>query len=296
MNQGGNADRHRCDQEVLEPRQQRQLAVQERQGPEHHHHRADPDGPREKRRDAGDGEERSRDGRRPLVPDDERPPHRDGEELRDDLREIRLLHERADEMHAREEEQHDRDHRERHTRPIVGQHAACDQEDEPRLERHGSRDDREHRMQRVAPDPRAREHGQQVAARRVVDHLAEIFVERGVVREPPVALDVLEQRQVMREVGAAAGWQKVGARAPEQPRERGGDAAEERGERGGVARGQPTQPDEHRRRGAGGAHQNRQRPDGKPDRIGQVRGSDRRGEKRECGRRDSLRADERHRN
>ena len=32
---------------------------------------------------------------------------------------------------------------------------------------------------------------------------------------------------MMREVGAAAGWQKVGARAPEQPRERGGDAAEE---------------------------------------------------------------------
>jgi hypothetical protein len=43
-------------------------------------------------------------------------------------------------------------------------------------------------------------------ARRVVDHLAEILAEPHVVHETPVALDVLDEREMMREVRAAAGW------------------------------------------------------------------------------------------
>ena len=55
-------------------------------------------------------------------------------------------------------------------------------------------------MQRVAAGPGARERGQEMRARRVVDHLAEIGADHGVVDEPPMAFDVREQREMVGEV------------------------------------------------------------------------------------------------
>ena len=154
-----------------------------------------------------------------LVPHDERPPHRDGEQLRHDLRQVRLLRERPDEVHAREKQQDHGEGGARDARDVARQQPQRDEKDEAGLERDGRRHRRIDRVQRVAPDPRARQHRQQVAARGVVDHLSQVFAERDVVDEPPVPLDVFEEREMVREVGAAAGRQKIGTREPQEPRE-----------------------------------------------------------------------------
>ena len=98
------------------------------------------------------------------------------------------------------------------------------------------------RVQRVGAEPRRREHGQQMGAGRVVDHLAEIRAERGIVHEPAVPLDVREQREVMGEIRSAAGRQKIGTRAPHQPAERGSDDRGEGGERRSIGSGAAVQP------------------------------------------------------
>ena len=270
------------------------------------HHRREQDqqrtgrhGPGQERGSAGQGIEHQRAPRRARVPHEDRPPHRHGEQLREDLRHERLLGERADEIRARKKQQHDGRQRERDARDVAihgVEQPQRDEQHESSLERDRPGHDRIERVERVAPKPRARQHGEQMHAGRVVDHLAEILAEPHVVHETLVALDVLDEREMMREVRTAASRQQVRPRKPQQPREHAADKGAERNERGG-GRGRAS-PETEKRSGRCDRRrqQDRERHDPEAEPVRQICGDDGRGEKSESGRGNSLRADERHGN
>ena len=231
----------------------------------HDHHegqdeRPDPDRPGQESGHAEQREQRHRAGGLRLPrPHQDRPPHRDREQLRHDLRDERLFHERAGEERVRQPQQQRGDDGERHARYPVGHQPTGDEKDEPALERRGQRDDRVQGVQRVAVEPRAGEHGQQVGARRVVDHLAEIRAEDGLVRQPPVLFEVSEEGEMMGEIRAGPGREEVGARPPHQPGERAGRQDRKGRGRRPVGRRAPLQPPPD---GAGGGESQRQDREG----------------------------------
>ena len=143
--EGGHRDpgqRH-----VEQARRPGTLAVQEHDPGEHDEHRSRPHGPRQEGGTASQGEQAGCGQARPIVPDDGRPPHRHGKQLRDDLRQIRLFRERADEVHPRQEQHGDGDRRECGPRHVPRQEPQRNQVDESGLE--GDRS-RHHRVERRA--------------------------------------------------------------------------------------------------------------------------------------------------
>ena len=64
------------------------------------------------------------------------------------------------------------------------------------------------RVQAGRAGPRAGERGQRVAARRVVDHLAEIVLDAWPVHQAPVLLQILNQEKVMCQIRPGAERQK----------------------------------------------------------------------------------------
>ena len=96
------------------------------------------------------------------------------------------------------------------------------------------RDQGIHGLQSAGPRPGAGEHGQDVKARRVIDHVAEVRPQRGILDEAPAALDVVDEQQVMREIRSAADRQQLRPRQPQQPRrDRNDRDAPSRGRRSG---------------------------------------------------------------
>jgi hypothetical protein len=157
---------------------------------------------------------------------------------------------------------------------VVGHEAPRDEKDDAALQRHGQRDHGVHDVQRIAADPRAHEHGEQVQAGRVVDHLAEIRAGTGIVDQAPVLFEVREEREVVREVRTGARREKVGARAPHQPGERDEDDRSERDETRGVWHGATPEPQPHPGRGDDRDREDGERRDGHADPVGEVCGDD----------------------
>jgi hypothetical protein len=106
-----------------------------------------------------------------------------------------------------------------------------------------------------------------------------------------VLLDVADEREVMDQVGTAAGRQQFRPGQPQQPRKR--DRDDRRGDRGRCAIGggrRAAQPSERPDRCGGTDEEGEPRYDRQPDRIGQVRERDRGGNEGRASRDGSLRA------
>jgi hypothetical protein len=83
--------------------------------------------------------------------------------------------------------------------------------------------------QAVTADPLANQHREQVRARRVVRHFSHRAVERSIVHEMSVLFDVVDEQQMMSEIGSAA-WREQRRPRDAQQRQRHEDAHTDPGE------------------------------------------------------------------
>ena len=168
---------------------------------------------------------------------------------RHDLRQERLLHERADEERVRQPQQQHRDDANGRRGTPSGISRRAIRKTNRVFSATVSATTAWTTCSASRRSQRADEHGQQVEAGRVVDHLAEVHARHGVVRQAAVLLDEGQEREVMREIGTAAGRQEVGPRAPHQPRERAERRCAKAAAPGGRAIAAPAEPQPHRRGG-----------------------------------------------
>ena len=80
-------------------------------------------------------------------------------------------------------------------------------------------DQGEERAQAVDAEHRAGDHRQQVRRRRVMRHFAHRAVERSIVNEMAVLLDVIDEQEVMRQIGPAARRQERWPRQAQEHRD-----------------------------------------------------------------------------
>jgi hypothetical protein len=203
-----HSDRQQADDRVLNPQACRGAISSQRDDVQQDDW-SNPDRPRHKHRRAKHGEQRRDGAARAVVPDGDHPPRGTGEQLGDYLRPIGVRREGSREIRVRHEQQ---DHRRK-----PGQRSSIALDCEPprdrknyaRLQRDGQHQNRVDYTQRHRPRPCASERDQQVAARRVIHHVAEVRVQRRIVHQPPVALDVVDQHQMMCEIRSSAERQKI---------------------------------------------------------------------------------------
>ena len=106
--------------------------------------------------------------------------------------------------------------------------AARDQEHEPRRQRRADAASGKERAQAIDAEHRTGNHRKQMRGRRVVRHLAHRAVERSIVHQVAGLLDVIDEQEVMRQIGAAPRRQQRRPRHPQERRDQEEDDAEPR--------------------------------------------------------------------
>ena len=224
------------------------------------------------------------------LPPHESPPCGNGEELRQHLCEKRILDEGTKAVDGRHRHGDHAGESERQAERRTLEEPQQDQKEESSLQRDRDGNDRVDGVQAVCACDGSGNDRQEVQAGSIVGHLAEILDGAGIMRQLAVALDVVDEQEMMREIRTAAERQQRRPRQPQQVAEHGGDDEQESPRVGGaiVDRAAQSGPDDDGcdQRGSGGG----QRGDAESDPVGQVCDRQCRRQRDECHRCGQLRA------
>ena len=127
-----------------------------------------------------------------------------------------------------------------------------------------------------------------MAAGRVVEELAEVPFDGGIVWQAPVPIDERDEEQMMRQVGSMAERQEVGPRDPQQPHQHSADDRDEGRGLGRTPFGARSQHADGRGRRGDRRQQDSRGPDGCAEPIEEVRDDDGSGEEGKRGRSEDL--------